>query len=239
MVPRQFVVDISDCQDCSSTTDLFNVSKLQDKNRRLHCTSANSASCVSSRNKRVDNVRQTISIKSTFNATANRHLHLNHIQVLPPKPKARTDCSGTVVLPRRPQILTAGERTKLLRFAHMEDPRKRMTNANPITISNNDDFDKVNVMKRKENRMGSFPPQDPSLNYTSGHQVLRPITGSHQDRLFIQNIKSNHIRYNGSSIVDKTRIQYREDYTSLGNFASNCIMDISGDCLNVKDNIKN
>ena len=228
MVPRQFVVE---CKNCQSTSDLFDVSKLQDKNRRLHCTSANSASCVSSRNKRVDNVRQTISIKSTFDATANRHLHLNHIQVLPPKPRK---LCATTVLPRRPQILTAGERTKLLRFAHMEDPRVRLNNSNPITISNNDDFDKVNVMKRKENRMGSFPlPQDPSLNYTSGHQVLRPITGSHQDRLFIQNIKSNHIRYNGSSIVDKTRIQYREDYTSLGNFASNCIMDISGDCQDV------
>ena len=229
MVPRQFVVDIDECQDCSSTSDLFNVSKLQDKNRRLHCTSANSASCVSSRNKRVDNVRQTISIKSTFNATANRHLHLNHIQVLPPKPRK---LCATTVLPRRPQILTASERTKLLRFAHMEDPRKRLTDANPITISNNDDFDKVNVMKRKENRMGSFTTQNPPT-YQSGHQVLRPITGSHQDRLFIQNIKSNHIRYSGSSIVDDTRIQYREDNTSLGNFASSCRMDISGDCQEV------
>ena len=229
MVPRQFVVYIDECQDCSSTSDLFNVSKLQDKNRRLHCTSANNVSCVSSRNKRVDNVRQTISIKSTFDATANRHLHLNHIQVLPPKP--RKLCERTV-LPRRPQILTAGERTKLLRFAHMEDPRKRLTNANPITISNNDSFDKVNVMKRKENRMGSFTTQNPPT-YQSGHQVLRPITGSHQDRLFIQNIKSNHIRYNGSSIVDDTRIQYREGHTSLGNFASSCSMDISEDCSDV------
>lgn len=205
MVPRQFVVDISDCQKCSSTSDLFNVSKLQNKKNGL---------------------------QHTFDATANRHLHLNHIQVLPPKP--RKLCERTV-LPRRPQILTAGERTKLLRFAHMEDPRIRLTNANPITISNNDDFDKVNVMKRKENRMGSFTTQNP-LEYQSGHQVLRPITGSHQDRLFIQNIKSNHIRYNGSSIMDNTRIKYREEHTSLGNFASSCSMDIQGDCQGVETN---
>ena len=87
-------------------------------------------------------------------------------------------------------------------------------------------------MKRKENRMGSFTTQN-TPTYQSGHQVLRPITGSHQDRLFIQNIKSNHIRYSGSSIVDDTRIQYREDNTSLGNFASSCRMDISGDCSDV------
>lgn len=192
MVPRQFIVDISDCVKCSDVTgELFDGSKSQ-----------------------------------TFNGTANRLLKLKHVQVLPPKPEKVCPIN---VLPKR-QILTAGERTKILRFAHLEDPRGSLQESNPITIVNNGDFEKVEVMKRKENRMGSFSTANPAV-YDSGHNVLRPTTGSHQDRLFIQNIKSNHIRYNNSSEIDEERIKYRETETSLKNF--NKCQDISGDCPNV------
>lgn len=194
MVPKEFVVNIDDCAECTSSADLFKVSQTH-----------------------------------TFNGTANRHLKLKHVQVLPPKP--RKVCPRNV-LPKRPEILTAGERTKLLRFAHLEDPRKRLSLVNPISISTNDDLETIELMKRKENRKGSFSTINP-LEYNSGHKVLQPITGSHQDRLFIQNIKSNHLRYTNSSIIDEKRIEYRENHTSLLNFDSSCNMDIQSDCANV------
>ena len=163
-----------------------------------------------------------------FNGTTNRLLKLKQVQSSSGKEK-RHVCPRTVI-PKRP-ILTSGERTKLLRFSHLEDPRKTIADASPINVSNIDDLEKVELIKRKENRKGSFSSD--GTQYTSGHIVLQPITGSHQDRMFIQNIKSNHILYNNSSTIDEKRIKYREEYTSFPNFDSSCNnMDIAHKCPN-------
>lgn len=151
-----------------------------------------------------------------FNGTTNRLLKLKQVQSSSEKEK-RHVCPRTVI-PKRP-ILTAGERTKLLRFSHLEDPRKTIANSN---------IDYLKLRKRKENRKGSFSSD--GKQYTSGHNVLQPITGSHQDRMFIQNIKSNHIRYKNSSTIDENRIKDREKYTSL-KIINGC-QDIEGDCSN-------
>ena len=121
-IPRSFIIDGSGCDSNPrpQCINAFDIKHIQDKNRRLHCTSENSASCVSSRNQRVDNVRQTISIKSTLDSNQTRLMRLKQIQFTPKTSSSKT-CSTT--FNGGLHVSTQGDRIRMLKFQAMMDPR--------------------------------------------------------------------------------------------------------------------
>lgn len=84
-----------------------------------------------------------------------------------------------------------------------------ITNRNIMnsSIANSTRLKELAWVKQKENNRGHFSTDETNNHiYNIGHHSLRPITGSHADRLLFQHIKHNHLLLPSTSSRDNQRI---------------------------------
>ena len=77
------------------------------------------------------------------------------------------------------------------------------TNRNTMnsSIANSTRLKELAWVKQKENNRGHFSTDEANNHiYNIGHHSLRPITGSHADRLLFQHIKHNHLLLPSTSV---------------------------------------